>query len=100
MNWYIEDRFNNKDKKYIDTVERIATPVMNDFCNRVLYIETYDNISTQFNSCFDETGPFMEFKLNNDGFYIKYNNSIDIKFTEPFKAIIRDLKLKQILKNN
>lgn len=41
--------------------------------------------------------PFLTFICDRDNFYIKYNKNVNIRFSDDFKSIIREIKLDNIL---
>ncbi len=96
MNWYIESE--RTDEKYLEMVKSTMTPCMNYICDKLYEIKDLnkDDIEIEFTKIVN-TMPILKIYLSNDEPYIVYNKQTDIKFSDGFKQILREIKLKQLL---
>lgn len=102
INWYVEildnapSRFNSD--TYLKNVIDTATPFMNYFCIRLYEIDNWsiENAKKIFEDIIDEM-PIMSLMINNGEFIIIYNRFVNIKLSDTYKQIYRDIKLEKIL---
>ncbi len=100
INWEIDTKGVTFSDIYITKVKETISPYMDIFCIKLneLIIIDKDSLINEMKVMINQL-PFLTFMYDKDNFYIKYNKNINIKFSDGFKLIIREIKLNNILNN-